>query len=174
MYKKNLLYAGIIATMVLTGCHERILPSSRGITHIQKGPIDIAASANRLPYKAGQDIEAVRFGKHQKSERLVLDLNNCQQKAAATKALKPNPYTYSYDPQSKRIKITLKKASRCSPLHKRKNITFKHSTLIKSIVLSHHSSSRCKTVIYLKHRATIKVYSLTDPARIVIDLTPSS
>ena len=174
MKQKINISAAILVMMSLNGCYEREHPMPSRVSDadifVESQPI----SGGRLPDAEGLDIGNIRLGKHEESERLVLDVYKYNKDHVVTKAEKPGSYIYKYDPRSKRLHMTLKGYSTCSALGTKKMRSFKNSKLIDKITTT--PTIRNKEVgidIDLKRDSTINIFPLKEPARIVVDITPS-
>jgi len=168
------VFATVLVMMALNGCYEREHPMPSRVSDADIFVESQPTSAGRLPDVEGLDIGNIRLGKHEKSERLVLDVYKNNKEHVAKKAKNTGSYIYKYDPHSKHLHITLKGYSTCSALGTKKMRSFENSKLIDKITTTiPNKNEEFGIDIDLKRDSTIKIFPLKEPARIVVDINPS-
>jgi len=113
------------------------------------------------------DIKTIRSSQNDIRTRLVFDTY-----ASNTKATQSGKYLFTYIPSKKQIDAAIFGYSKFSALTTQKMRTFPQDSIIKSITIGKQLESSGYTFnISLKKNATINIFELKEPARIVVDIT---
>jgi hypothetical protein len=114
----------------------------------------------------GLDMKTVRASQNDERSRLVFDSYLSNEKAAQS-----GNYTFTYNPSKKQITAVINGYRKLSALNGR---TFSDTNIVKNIKKeSYLDDSGFKFTINLKHSASVNVFELKFPARIVVDITPN-
>jgi len=117
---------------------------------------------------SGLDIANIRISNSPQRTRVVFDSYTAGAKASAS-----GVYSYNYDASKKSISLTLRDYKSLSALGSSKTRTYTASGLVKKISLQNTSQANgIKCVIALRNNASVKVFDIKEPGRIVIDISP--
>jgi len=116
----------------------------------------------------GLDLKAIRYSQDTTRTRLVFDSYRSN-----TKSEQSGAYTFTYNPSIKQITATINGYRKFSALGTSKTRTYPVNSIINTIKLEKYmDDSGFKFNISLRKAATINVFELKAPARIVVDITP--
>lgn len=151
-----------MSLLYLSGCHEQEIgaPDAKApIRHFQGG-----AKASDL------DLGRIRFGKEGKMERLVFDSFK-HTLSSGIKAKQSGSYRITHAPSTHRLVGKLSGYRAFSALASKRSLSFKNSRFIKKITLLAHPDPESYTFeILFRQAVSVNVFSLQNPARIVIDI----
>jgi hypothetical protein len=123
----------------------------------------------------GLDIGTIRLGKEEKTTRLIFDSFkwNTNSRIPSIRAYESGYYTFTYEPEKRRIIAILDGYRGFSALHKAKVRRFGANTMIDKLTIDKYlDDSGLKFTITLKQNAKVNIFDLTAPGRIIIDMTP--
>ena len=117
----------------------------------------------------GLDIKTIRSSENEIRTRLVFDTY-----ASNAKATQSGNYTFTYNPSTKQISAVVNGYRKLSALSFNKTRTFPSNNIIKNIKMKKYmDDSGFKFNINLNKSASVNVFELKSPARIVVDITPN-
>ena len=117
----------------------------------------------------GLDIKTIRSSQNEIRTRLVFDTYTANAKAAQS-----GSYTFTYNPKNKQITAVINGYRKFSALSFNKARTFPANSIIKNIKREKYmDDSGFKFSINLHKSASVNVFELKSPARIVVDITPN-
>ncbi len=117
----------------------------------------------------GLNIKSIRSSHTPTRTRLVFDSYN-----ANTKATTSGKYTFSYDPAKRRITAVIQGYRKFSAILPNKKRTFSSNDIVKDIKMEKYiDDSGFKFNINLTRPASVNVFELKSPARIVVDILPN-
>lgn len=117
----------------------------------------------------GLDIKAIRSSYTSSQTRLVFDIYKSN-----TKATQAGKYTFTYHPKQKQITAIVNGYRKFSALPFNKTRTFASSSMVKDIKREKYmDDSGLKFSINLRKPASVNVFELKSPARIVVDIIPN-
>ena len=175
-----------VLLLCLSGCAERNqtlnMPNIPAAHHIEDADIFVESSSKSQIFQGGTDAQdldlaMIRLGEDNQTERLVLDSykQNSATQTPSVKAKRSGKYKISYTPSQQRITATLHGYRALSALGNSGIKQFPSSRYIKEVTLLKHPAPQSYTVsIILKEDATVNIFELQDPARIVIDVKEAS
>ena len=175
-----------VLLLCLSGCAERNrtlnMPNIPAAHHIEDADIFVESSSKSQIFQGGRDAQdldlaMIRLGEDNQTERLVLDSykQNSATQTPSIKAKRSGRYKISYTPSKQRITATLHGYRALSALGNSGIKQFPSSRYIKEVTLLKHPAPQSYTVsIILKEDATVNIFELQDPARIVIDVKEAS
>ncbi len=123
----------------------------------------------------GLDIGIIRLGKEGTTTRLVFDSFkwNIDTKTPSVRSHESGYYTFTYNPQNRRITAVVDGYRGFSALRPGKERLFKSSKMVKKIYLEKYfDDSGYKFTIELKQNAKVNVFDLKAPGRIIVDISP--
>jgi len=123
----------------------------------------------------GLDLGTIRLGKEGSTTRLVLDSYkwNIDAKTPSIRSYETGYYTFTYNPETKRITGIVDGYRGFSALHGTKERSFGANKVVKRLYLEKYlDDSGYKFSIDLKQDAKVNVFDLKRPGRIIIDITP--
>lgn len=114
------------------------------------------------------DIANIRISNSPERTRVVFDTYTAGSKASVS-----GLYSYHYDASKKSITLTLKDYKSISALGSSKTRTYPAANLVKNIYLQNTTQANTiKCVIALRDDASVHVFDIKEPGRIVIDISP--
>ncbi len=117
----------------------------------------------------GLDMKVIRSSQDAIRTRLVFDSYTLNGKATQS-----GNYIFTYNPSTKQIIAVINGYRKFSALSSEKIRTFPNNRIIKNIKMEKYmDDSGFKFNISLKNAASVKVFELKAPARIVVDITPN-
>jgi hypothetical protein len=117
----------------------------------------------------GLNIKSIRSSHTPTRTRLVFDSYN-----ANTKATTSGKYTFSYDPSKRSITAAIQGYRKFSAILPNKKRTFPSNDIVKDIKMKKYiDDSGFKFSINLTRPASVNVFELKSPARIVVDILPN-
>ena len=117
----------------------------------------------------GLDIKTIRSSQSEIRTRLVFDSY-----ASNDKATQSGNYTFTYNPSKKQISAVINGYRKLSALSLNKARIFPSNNIIKNIKMKKYmDDSGFKFNINLNKAASVNVFELKSPARIVVDITPN-
>jgi len=117
----------------------------------------------------GLDIKTIRSSQNETRTRLVFDSY-----VSNDKATQSGNYTFTYNPSTKQISAVINGYRKLSALSLNKARTFPSNNIIKNIKMEKYmDDSGFKFNINLNKAASVNVFELKSPARIVVDITPN-
>jgi hypothetical protein len=115
----------------------------------------------------GLDIKSIRIGKHDNFTRLVFDVkkkNNAQESVK-----KVGYYTFSYVPKTNKITAVINGYDGFSA----QIPTFSSTSIVEKMYFEDYPDEDAyKFHIQLREDATVKVFDMENPAKLVVDITP--
>jgi len=169
---------------MLSGCKERpSLPQKQQPQYRNPIQTDLAIDMGNRANKRfdggvtseGLDLGMIRLGKHGNTERLVFDSykQDSKSETPSVHATHSGKYHFIYAPKKKLLVGTINGYKGFTALTDNKIRRFDKSDTIDSVrLLDTAKENSYKFAIILKHPADVKVFDLTNPARIVVDITP--
>ncbi len=119
----------------------------------------------------GLDIGKIRLGKNGSTTRLVFDSFT---KVPNERAYESGHYTFTYNPQNRRITAVVNGYRAVSALQAGKAPQWRANNVVSTVYLDKRiSNSSYKFIIQLKQNAHINVYDIKGPGRIVVEITPN-
>jgi len=117
----------------------------------------------------GLDIKAIRSSQNDIRTRLVFDSYTSNEKATQS-----GNYTFTYNPSKKQITAVIHGYRKFSAILPNKIRRFPSNNMIKDIKMEKYmDDSGFKFTINLNKSASVNVFELKSPARIVVDITPN-
>ena len=117
----------------------------------------------------GLDIKVIRTSHDETHTRLVFDTY-----ASNAKATQSGSYIFTYDPSNKQISAVVNGYRKFSALSFNKARTFPSTSIVKNISMEKYlDDSGFKFNINLNKAASVNVFELKSPARIVVDIIPN-
>jgi len=114
----------------------------------------------------GLDMKTIRASQNQERTRLVFDSYRFSEKASQS-----GKYIFTYTPSKKQITAVINGYRKISALNNR---TFSKTNIVRNITKEKYlDDSGFKFNINLKRPASVNVFELKEPARIVVDITPN-
>jgi len=117
----------------------------------------------------GLDIKVIRTSHDETHTRLVFDTYESNAKATQS-----GSYIFTYDPSNKQISAVVNGYRKFSALSFNKARTFPSTSIVKNISMEKYlDDSGFKFSINLNKVASVNVFELKSPARIVVDILPN-
>ena len=117
----------------------------------------------------GLDIKTIRSSQSTMRTRIVFDIYTSE-----TKATQSGNYIFTYTPSNKQISAVVTGYRKFSALTPNKIRSFPSNSIIKNIKMEKYmDDSGFKFNINLNKSASVNVFELKSPARIVVDITPN-
>ena len=117
----------------------------------------------------GLDMKRIRTSHDETHTRLVFDTY-----ASNAKAMQSGSYTFTYNPSNKQISAVVNGYRKFSALSFNKAPTFPSTSIVKNINMEKYlDDSGFKFNINLNKVASVNVFELKSPARIVVDIIPN-